>query len=86
MAREVDLVLQHEYDKQEILRKIFWKTRLNAKGFVNQQLHEFQDKRIAGLQTMFGPSDSSLLEAKGDKAKEQKIVEDLLIPKLQQYL
>lgn len=86
MAREVDSVLQNEYDKQEILRKIFWKTRRNAKAFVNQQLQEFQDKRIAGLQTMFGPTDSALLEAKGDKAKEQKIVEDLLIPKLQQHL
>lgn len=86
MAVEVDGVLQNEYDKSEILRKIFWKTRICAKNFIVTQLNEFQDKRVAGLGTMYGPSDNVLMEAKGDKAKEQKIVEDTLIPKLQQYL
>lgn len=86
MAVEVDGVLQKEYEKPEILRKIFWKTRICAKNFIQQQLNEFQDKRVAGLGTMYGPCDNVLMEAKGDKAKEQKIVEDTLIPKLQQYL
>ena len=35
---------------------------------------------------MYGPSDQQLQEAKGDKQKEQKIVEETLLPKLQQYL
>lgn len=86
MAREVDAVLQSEYDKSEYLRKIFWKTRIRAKEFINGQLQEFQEKRIAGLGTMYGPNDNILMEAKGDKAKEQKVVEDYLIPKLQQYV
>uniref|UniRef100_A0A336KLF3 CSON010845 protein n=1 Tax=Culicoides sonorensis TaxID=179676 RepID=A0A336KLF3_CULSO len=86
MAREVDNVLQTDYDKPECLRKIFWKSRQCAKNFITNQLAEFQAKRVAGLGTMYGPSDSVLSEAKGDKAKEQKIVEETLIPKLQQYL
>lgn len=86
IAREIDETLQKDFDKPDILRKIFWRSRKNAKNFINQQLSGFQGKRIAGLQTMFGPSDQALMEAKKDKAKETRIVEDLLIPKLQQYL
>lgn len=86
MAREVDIVLQTDYDKPECLRKIFWKSRIRAKEFIYNQLQEFQAKRVAGLGTMYGPGDTVLSEAKGDKAKEQKIVEETLIPKLQQYL
>lgn len=86
LAREVDDVLQNEHDKVEILRKIFWKSRHRAKECIVQQLAEFQTKRTAGLGTMFGPSDQQLLEAKGDKVKEQRIVEDTLLPKLQQLI
>lgn len=86
LAREVDDVLQKEYDKGEILRKIFWKSRIKAKDFINSQLQEFQVKRTAGLGTIYGPSDQQLQEAKGDKTKEQRIVEETLIPKLQQLV
>jgi Rho guanine nucleotide exchange factor 12 len=86
LAREIDSVLQNEYDKGEILRKIFWKSRVKAKDIINTQLQEFQVKRTAGLGTMYGPSDQQLMEAKGDKNREQKIVDDTLLPKLQQYL
>lgn len=86
LAREVDDVLQNEHDKGEILRKIFWKSRHRAKECIIQQLAEFQMKRTAGLGTMFGPSDQQLLEAKGDKVKEQRIVEETLLPKLQQLI
>lgn len=86
LAREVDDVLQNEFDKGEILRKIFWKSRHKAKEFVTQQLDDFQVTRTAGLGTMFGPKDHQLAEAKGDKAKEQRIYEDTLLPKLQQLL
>ncbi|GAB0090164.1 uncharacterized protein DMENIID0001_048560 [Sergentomyia squamirostris] len=86
LAREVDDVLQKEYDKGEILRKIFWKSRIKAKDFINNQLQEFQVKRTAGLGTIYGPSDQQLQEAKGDKTKEQRIVEETLIPKLQQLV
>lgn len=83
LAREVDDVLQTEFEKGEILRKIFWKSRAKARDFVNLQLQEFQVKRTAGLSTMFGPSDQVLYECKGDKSKEQKIIEETLFPKLQ---
>lgn len=86
LAREIDDVLQNEYDKSEILRKIFWKSRHRAKEYIIQQLDDFQVKRTAGLGTMFGPTDQQLIEAKGDKLKEQRIFEDTLLPKLQQLI
>lgn len=86
LAREVDDVLQNEHDKGEILRKIFLKSRHRAKECIVQQLAEYQAKRTAGLGTMFGPSDQQLNEAKGDKIKEQRIVEETLLPKLQQLI
>lgn len=86
LAREIDDVLQNEHDKSEILRKIFWKSRHRAKEHITQQLDDFQVKRTAGLGTMFGPSDHQLLEAKGDKLKEQRIFEETLLPKLHQLL
>lgn len=86
LAREVDDVLQNEHDKGEILRKIFWKSRHRAKECIQQQLNEFQAKRIAGLGTMFGPSDQQLADAKGDKVKEQRIVEETLMPRIQQLI
>lgn len=86
LAREIDDVLQNEYDKIEILRKLFWKSRTRAKEYITQQLNDFQVKRTAGLGTMFGPSDQQLLDAKGDKLREQRIFEETLLPKLQQLL
>lgn len=86
LAREVDDVLQNEFDKGEILRKVFWKSRHKAKEFITQQLDDFQVTRTAGLGTMFGPKDHQLAEAKGDKVKEQRIYEETLLPKLQQLL
>lgn len=68
------------------MRGIFWKSRCRAKEIINNQLQEFQVKRTAGLGTMFGPKDQDLLEASGDKNKEQKIVEEYLMPKLQNML
>lgn len=43
-------------------------------------------KRTAGMGTIYGPSDKQLLEIRGDKTKELKIVDDTLMPKLQQIL
>lgn len=72
LARDVDNVLQNEHHKSEILRSIFRKSRQRAKEHINQQIEEFKIKRIAGLGTLYGPSDHQLMEAKGDKVKEQK--------------
>ncbi|XP_037917502.1 uncharacterized protein LOC119655610 isoform X4 [Hermetia illucens] len=83
LAREVDNILQYEYDKVEILKKVFWKSRKKAKEKINEQLRIFQQRRIEGMGTIYGPTDQQLAAAKGDKAKEQKIFEETLLPKLQ---
>ncbi|XP_014249554.1 rho guanine nucleotide exchange factor 11 isoform X3 [Cimex lectularius] len=86
VAREIDDVLLKEFDKEEILRKIFWKARQKAKEELNEQLTDFQAKRTAGLGTLFGPKDSELEESIHDKNKETKIIESILVPKMEPYL
>ncbi|XP_032571482.1 rho guanine nucleotide exchange factor 12 isoform X2 [Drosophila sechellia] len=81
LAREVDNVLQLEYDKVEILRTVFLRSRKRAKDLISEQLREFQQKRTAGLGTIYGPTDDKLDEAKTDKQKEQ-IIDKYLMPKL----
>lgn len=68
------------------LFQIFWKARQKAKEELNEQLADFQAKRTAGLGTLFGPRDSELDESIHDKAKELKIIEHILIPKLEPFL
>ncbi|KAK0092536.1 hypothetical protein PV326_001210 [Microctonus aethiopoides] len=86
VAREIDEVLQRESDKEEILRKIFWKARTRAKEELNEQLADFQQKRTAGLGMLFGPSDAQLDESESDKSKESKVIETYLLPKMEPYL
>ncbi|XP_020285964.1 rho guanine nucleotide exchange factor 11 isoform X2 [Pseudomyrmex gracilis] len=86
VANEIDDVLVKESDKEEILRKIFWKARTRAKEELNEQLIKFQEKRIAGLATIFGPNDTSLDESISDKARETKIIETYLLPKMDPFL
>ncbi|XP_044598640.1 rho guanine nucleotide exchange factor 11 isoform X2 [Cotesia glomerata] len=86
VAREIDDVLLRESDKEEILRKIFWKARTRAKEELNEQLADFQQKRTAGLGMLFGPSDAQLDESESDKSKETKIIETYLLPKMDPYL
>ncbi|XP_017884359.1 rho guanine nucleotide exchange factor 11 isoform X4 [Ceratina calcarata] len=86
VAHEIDDVLLKEFDKEEILRKIFWKARTRAKEELNEQLADFQQKRTAGLGTLFGPSDAQLDESGSDKARETKIIETYLLPKMEPYL
>ncbi|XP_039278678.1 uncharacterized protein LOC111045203 [Nilaparvata lugens] len=86
VAREIDDCLLKESDKEEIMRKIFWKARLKAKEELNEQLADFQQKRTAGLGMLFGPSDAQLEESINDKGKETKIVETILVPKLEPFL
>ncbi|KAK6619065.1 hypothetical protein RUM44_003447 [Polyplax serrata] len=85
-AREIDDVLIRESDKEEILRMIFWKARNRAREELNEQLADFQQKRTAGLGTLFGPCDASLDESIHDKNKEMKIIESILVPKIESYM
>lgn len=86
IAREIDEVLSNEWDKEEILRKIFWKARNRAKEELNERLTDFQQKRTAGMGTMFGPTDAKLEEISRDKAKEMKHYEKLFLSKLDDYV
>ncbi|XP_046751992.1 rho guanine nucleotide exchange factor 12 isoform X4 [Diprion similis] len=86
VAREIDDVLLKESDKEEILRKIFWKARARAKEELNEQLADFQQKRTAGLGTLFGPSDAQLDESTNDKAREAQVIDTFLLPKMEPYL
>ncbi|KAL5274603.1 ARHGEF12 family protein [Megaselia abdita] len=83
LINEVDMTLQQDYDKSELMKKVFLKSRKKAKEKITEQLRDFQVKRIAGLGTIYGPSDANLAEAKGDKLKEHKIFEETVLPKLQ---
>jgi Rho guanine nucleotide exchange factor 12 len=86
IAREIDDVLTREFDKEEILRKIFWKARSRAKEDLTKLLVDFQQKRTAGLGTIFGPPDQVLLDVYHDKTKETKLYESLFLEKLEPFL
>ncbi|XP_074038354.1 rho guanine nucleotide exchange factor 2 isoform X3 [Leptinotarsa decemlineata] len=86
IAREIDEVLTKEFDKEEILRKVFWKARHKAKEELTNQLADFRQKRTAGLGTIYGPTDQALAELYSDKAKEMKLYESLFLEKLEPYL
>ncbi|XP_046634661.1 uncharacterized protein LOC124313870 isoform X4 [Daphnia pulicaria] len=83
VLHEIDDALQVDIDKEEILRKVFLKARSKAKEELKRHLAEFLSKRTVGLATIFGPSDAVLDETIHDKAKEVKIVESLLLPRLE---
>lgn len=73
---------QQDFEMAGLLRNVFQKTRSKARDIINRQMEEFQEKRTAGLGTMYGPSGPELVAAKGNKQLETKIVEDFLMPKL----
>lgn len=83
LINEVDMTLQQDHDKSELMKKIFLKSRKKSKEKISEQLRDFQVKRTAGLGTIYGPSDAQLADAKGDKIKEQRIFEETILPKLQ---
>lgn len=68
------------------MRKVFRKARNKAREELTKQLSDFQQKRTAGLGTMYGPSDAVLSELNLDKAREQKFYEGLLLDKLDPYV
>lgn len=43
------------------MRKTFWKARQRAKEELTRQLADFQQKRTAGLGTIYGPTDQELM-------------------------
>ncbi|KFM79191.1 Rho guanine nucleotide exchange factor 11, partial [Stegodyphus mimosarum] len=83
ILHEIDEVLQNHIDKEEILRNVFKKANRKAKEELNDFLADFRNKRTMGLANMYGPPDYQLEEAKHDKNKELKIIEQLLVPCLE---
>ena len=83
ILHEIDDALQVDSDKEEILRKVFLKARSKAKEELKRHLADFHSKRAAGLTSMFGATEAALEEAIHDKAKELKLVESLLLPRLE---
>lgn len=77
---------QQDFEMAGLLRNVFQKSRAKARDIINRQMEEFQEKRTAGLGTMYGPSGPELAHAKGNKQLETKIVEDFLMPKLTSLL
>lgn len=75
-----------EYSLVTLTFQIFFKARYKAKEELNDQLADFQQKRTAGLGTIFGPPEAQLDESIHDKNKEMKIVESILVPKMEGYL
>lgn len=73
---------QQDFEMAGLLRNVFQKSRSKARDIINRQMEEFQEKRTAGLGTMYGPTGPELAAAKGNKQQETKIVEDFLMPKL----
>lgn len=73
---------QQDFEMGGLLRNVFQKSRARARDTINRQMEEFQEKRTAGLGTMYGPSGPELAASKGNKQSETKIVEDFLMPKL----
>ncbi|XP_050528343.1 rho guanine nucleotide exchange factor 11-like isoform X2 [Daktulosphaira vitifoliae] len=86
IVREIDDILQNDSDREEILRKVFWKARTKAKEELNDQLSDFRHRRTAGLGTLFGPPDSQLDDSINDKMKELKIIEMILVPNMEPFI
>ena len=85
ILREIDDVLTNFASKEEWLRTVFFKARKRASVAVKMELDDFRNKRQAGLAGLFGPSDDDLKGANVDMNKEIKVIETLLLPKLQEY-
>ncbi|XP_049947782.1 rho guanine nucleotide exchange factor 12 [Schistocerca serialis cubense] len=85
VLREIDEVLLKESDKEEILRKVFWKARQKAKEELNEQLADFQQKRTAGLSSLFGAQETQLHDCINDRNKEMEIAKEILLSIMESY-
>ena len=75
--------LKEDVDKEDVLRKLFWKARAKARVVLKEQLAEFRDKRAAGLGSIFGPPDQELKQCIDNRTKELQVIDELLLPLLE---
>jgi hypothetical protein len=80
---EIDRALKADFDKEDVLRKLFWKARAKARVVLKEQLAEFRDKRAAGLGSIFGPPDQELKQCIDNRTKELQVIDELLLPLLE---
>jgi len=81
---EITRDLQEAFDCENRLRKLFWKARSTARKDLRDQLSEFREKRTAGLGSMFAPQDFDQKQHNLTKREELQIMEELLLPFLEQ--
>jgi hypothetical protein len=76
----------YDFEMLRLLRDIFDKARYEVEKIISKQLEEFQNKRKAGLETMYGGSSTDLKASKESTKKQQIVIEKNLMPKLLQML
>lgn len=86
ILRDIGQVLASELDKEETLRKIFWKARKKASEELKDHLKDICQKKTLGVIGLYGASDSDLEDAMHDKNKEIKIVENTLLKDLEMWM
>ena len=75
--------LKEDFEKEDVLGKLFWKARAKARVVLKEQLAEFREKRAAGLGGIFGPPDQELKMCIDNRNKELQVIDDLLLPLLE---
>lgn len=68
------------------LRTIFNKSREDVEEIISQQLKQFQNKRKAGLETIYGASSADLKASKENQEIRQSVIEKNLMPKFLKML
>ena len=75
--------LKEDFEKEDVLGKLFWKARAKARVVLKEQLAEFREKRAAGLGGIFGPPDQELKMCIDNRNRELQVIDDLLLPLLE---
>ena len=64
------------------MAKLFWKSRVQTRKVLKEQLADFRQKRTVGLGNLYGPNDAELKQCVVSRNKELKCIEDYLVPAL----
>lgn len=78
ISAAIEETLNKSEKDEEQLRNVFNNARIRAVDVIKVQLVEFQQKRVIGLSTMYGPSDAELDEAFCSSERTKEIVGDIL--------
>ena len=70
-------------EDEQILRKLFWKARALARKEIKRQLEEFNERRAAGLATLYGPAEAELRACVDNRQRELAVVDEYLTPTLE---